>query len=198
MKRIISKINRIVKPIKVPDDFNSNISAWLLEQAKANNLSWLLAHANDGVIWGEVRSDGLHLSSTLFGPDLQDRTLQMARLFSETGELLLWRGDDGWKARLVKDGKGEVKEYYDEGHLLWGTAMDKNEDGSILSKDGFILLRHGAEGLCHAPPLRLQDANKLPLQLNVRHYLNYDGEGQVYVKFSRLISISSFDERKVF
>lgn len=198
MNRVISKISCKIQPVEVSDGFNRDINAWLLEKAKANNLRWLLAHANDGVIWGEVRSDGLHLSNVLFGPDLQDRTLQTARLFSETGELLLWRSGNGWGARLVKDGEGEIKEYYDEGQLLWGTAVDKNENGSIPSKDGFILLRHGAEGLCHAPPLRLQDANKLPLQLNVRHYLNYDDEGQAYVKFCRLISISSFDERKVF
>ena len=199
MQRIISKINcRVQPPDKMPDDINSNIKVWLLDQAKANNLSWLLAHANDGVIWGEVGSDGLHLSDVLFGPNLQTKSLQTARLFGETGELLLWRSDDGWKARLVKDGEGEVKEYYDEGQLLWGTDVEKSEDGSILSKDGFILLRHGAEGLCHAPPLRLQNANKLPLQLNVRHYLNYDEDGQAYVEFTRLVSICGFDERKVF
>lgn len=185
--RIISKVSSEIQPVQDLDDFNNNTMVWLLEKAKSNNLRWLLAHANDGVIWGEVRKDGLHLSNILFGPDLNNKTLQTIRLFGETGELLLWRSDSSWKGRLVKDNGGKEYEYYDEGQLLWGTAIES-------SKDGFVLLYHGAEGLRHAPPIDLQGSDELPLKLNMRHYINFDPDGQAYVEFSRLVSIGTCEQ----
>jgi len=176
-------------PVTVPVDFNGDIKTWLEQQANTHNFRWLLAHADDGVIWGEVRDDGLHLSTSLFGPELRAKTLQMARLFGEAGELYLWKSNNGWSARLVLEGKGSTKEYYDEHHLLWGTHVEK-------SKDGFILLRHGEEGLRHAPPFRTEN-DKITLVLNVRHFMGYDNEEQAYVDFSRLMSISPFNKKEV-
>jgi len=180
-----------IKPVIVNSDFNKNMKQWLEKEADTHGLRWLLVHAYDGVIWGEKRDDGLHLSTSMLKPDLRVSTLQMARLFGETGELLVWRTDNGWQARLVKDNEGEVKECYDEFQLLWGTDVDVEK-----SHDGFVLLRHGSEGLCHAPPFKSKD-DKLRLQLNIRHYINYDPDGQAYVDFSRLISVEAFNEKEV-
>lgn len=182
----ISTIKYSTPEISIPTDFNGDIKSWLEEKAKVNGLRWLLVHADDGVVWGEVRDDGLHLSNCLFGPDLRSETLQMARLFGETGELYFWRADGGWRSRLLKEGEGKENEYYDESQLLWGTEIEDEEDG-------FILLRQGAEGLRHAPPIH-KDNLKLPLKdnplrLNIRHFVEYDVDGQAYVKFSRLISV---------
>lgn len=175
-----------IKRVTVTSDFNEDMKKWLENEAKIHGLRWLLAHAYDGIIWGEEREDGLHLSNILFGPNLRISTLQMARLFGETGELLIWRGDNGWQVRMLKEGEGADKEYYDESQLLWGTDVEK-------SQDGFVLLRHGSEGLRHAPPFVSEDA-KLRLKLNIRHYINYDQDGQAYIEFSRLISINSFNQ----
>ena len=177
-----------IKQVNVDSDFNKNIKQWLEKEADTHGLRWLLAHVYDGVIWGEKRKDGLHLSTFLLKPDLRVSTLQMARLFGETGELLVWRTDNGWQTRLVKDNEGADKECYDDFQLLWGTDVEKNQDG-------FVLLRHGSEGLRHAPPFISKD-DKLRLQLNVRNYINYDVDGQAYVEFSRLISIEAFNEKE--
>lgn len=183
------KLKCEVKQVTVDSDFNINIIQWLEKEADTHGLRWLLAHAYDGVIWGEKSEDGLHLSSFLLKPDLRVSTLQMVRLFGETGELLVWRSDNGWEARLVKDNQGTDKECYDEFQLLWGTDVEK-------SQDGFVLLHHGSEGLRHAPPFKSK-IDKLRLQLNIRHYINYDLDGQAYVEFSRLISIEAFNEKEV-
>lgn len=177
--------------VTVPVDFNGDIKTWLEQQANTCNLRWLLAHADDGVIWGEVRDDGLHLSTHLFGPELRTKTLQMVRMFGEAGELYIWKSNNDWSARLVLEGEGDTKQYYDETQLLWGTHVDKIEDG-------FVLLYHGAEGLRHAPPMQLLEG-KLELQpvLNVRHFVNYDDDGQAYVEFSRLISIGLLNKEEV-
>lgn len=177
--------------VTVPIDFNGDIKTWMEQQANTHNLRWLLAHADDGVIWGGVRNDNLHLSTHLSGPELRAKTLQMVRMFGEAGELYIWKSNNGWSARLVLEGEGDTKQYYDETQLLWGTHVDKIEDG-------FVLLHHGAEGLRHAPPMQLP-VGKLerPLMLNVRHFVNYDDDGQAYVEFSRLISIGLLNKMEV-
>ncbi len=185
MKQILT-IPYSCQSTAVPADFNGSIKQWLEEQANTYSLRWLLAHADDGVIWGEVRESSLHLSGCLFEPDLRATTLQMARLFGEAGELYLWKNDNVWSARLVLEGKGDTAECYDEGYLLWGTHVEKNENG-------FVHLRHGSEGLRHAPPFHT-DKEKIILALNVRHFIEYDKEGQAYVEFSRLMSIN--EERR--
>ena len=189
----IPTIRYSIREVSVPTDFNGDIKSWLEDKAKVDGLRWLLAHADDGVIWGEVRDDILRLSNCLFSPDLRSETLQMARLFGETGELYLWRADGGWRSRLLKEGGGEKSEYYDESQMLWGTEIEGEEDG-------FTLLRQGAEGLRHAPPIHRADL-KLPLkdnplQLNIRHFVEYDEDGQAYVKFSRLISVGQVDNKE--
>lgn len=165
------------------DIINEDIKAWLEEKAKAHNLCWLLANAYDGVIWGELKQDRLHISNDLFGPELRSITLQSARLFGENNELLIWRANEGWQARLIKDCEGLDIECYEEHHLLWGTNIEQR-------KNGFALLRHGSEGRRHAPPVK-EDV-ELPLALKIRHYINYDEDGQAYVQFSRMVSISKF------
>jgi len=186
---MIQTIKSNIERVTVTSDFNEDIKKWLENEAKMHGFRWLLAHALDGIIWGEEREDGLHLSNILFGPNLRVDTLQMARLFGEKGELLIWRDDNGWQTRMLKDSEGIDKEYYDESQLLWGTDVEK-------SQDGFVLLRHGSEGLRHVPPFESKDA-KLRLKLNIRNYINYDPDGQAYVDFSRLISVEAFNEKEV-
>lgn len=172
---------------KFPVDVNGNIKAWLEEKAKAHNLCWLLAHAYDGVIWGEMRYGSLHVSTELFGPELRSTTLQSARLFGENSELLIWRANNGWQARLIKDGEGIDIECYEEQNLLWGTNVENR-------KNGFALLSHGSDGKRHAPPIK--EDFELPLAINIRHYIKYDEDGQAYVQFSRLVSIGKYKRRK--
>ncbi len=172
-----------IQPVSVPSNFETDPALALGKLAKEYHLHWLLAHADDGVIWGEFRADGLHLSSDVFpqvSPPLRVKTLQQARLFGQDAELLLWKNGAEWRATLAQDGQGENAEYYNESHLLWGTAVED-------SRDGFVLLVEGREGLRHAPPL--PSNSRLPALLQVRHYLNYDPDGQAYIALSRLVGI---------
>lgn len=174
---------------------------WLTAQAKANNLHWLLAHTEGGVIWGERRDDGkLHLSCEAFGPKslmLQWSTLQQARLFGEAGELLLWYGPGGWRARLIHDRTGVAVEWIDkEEHLLWG---DHQADGTTVT-DGFMQIVEGSQGIVHAPPigdaapLRQQPPSPPEMtdraRLLVRHYLGEDDAGVVRIAYSRLMKLA--------
>lgn len=174
------------------------LQSWLAKNNAVGALRWLLAHADDGVVWGRVENRTLITSHDVTGehsrarkvcPPLRSETLQQARLFSEAGELLLWRsGECRFSYRLITDTEDENTAHwrraYDEHQMLWGTH------GTPLS-DGFTLLRHGAEGLAHAFPRPLvvhPNEEIKPPRLTVRHYLNREGPARVVA--SRLVNIS--------
>lgn len=176
-------------PIDV-DGIGDDARSWLAAQAREYGLTTLLAHADDGVIWGKMASDELVTSDQPFpevSPPLCALTLQQARLFSPEAELFLWRGETGWRARLVQEGSGDSGDYYDEVQLLWG-----NQHKEV--KDGFTLVSEGQQGLLHAPPVKVPKTafapTHHPLRLDVRHYLMTDLEtGLLRVVLSRLVAV---------
>lgn len=193
MKREIKQHRAVVEPVVV--DSLGDVKGWLQEQADKHNLKYLLAHADDGVIWGKVDTNGRLVTSDSVAPEvspqLRAETLQQARLFAEHAELLLWRdGDNQWHARLIRDAaKGETATFtdaIDEPQVLWGT------DPQPLGND-FTLMTDGAQGLRHAVPLRVEgkfDEASRPLRLLVRHYLKDDDSG-----FTRIVASRLFDLR---
>jgi CRISPR-associated protein (TIGR03984 family) len=195
MKREIRPHPAVVEPIAT--DNITDVKQWLQTQAATYGLVWLLAHADDGVIWGRVTNGQVITShdaaqndneAKKVCPPLRLETLQQARLFAVHGELLLWRdGDNAWHARLIRDAQNgestEWNEAFDEPQLLWGTH------GRHLSSD-FTLLEDGAQGLRHAVPRKLPlDASRetIPPRLIVRHYTNKDGFTRIVA--SRLVDL---------
>ncbi len=167
---------------------------WLMAKAVAGML--LLAHADDGVIWGKVTSSehGIHIEfpSTNLLPQapLRNETLIMARLFDANQEIFLWQVDEGeWCARLLQDGVGDTCEYIDEAQILWGDIKEKQQKG-------FARLTEGAQGLRHAPPqeLLINEARVHKAHLTVRHYL-HDEDGWLRVAFSRLVKPETEDKQ---
>jgi len=172
------------------EEFADGPVAWLAQQAITYGLTTLLAHADDGVIWGRMVGGRLALSSDAFpkvSPRLRAVTLQQARLFGEQAELLVWRDGDGhWHGRLLDDNGTDLRGWrFDEAQLQWGDHVE-------AEKDGFTLLAEGQEGLRHAVPLPAGDISFdppgwHPLCLRVRHYLERDKEdGILIITQSRL------------
>ena len=198
--RQIRGIHRQVQPVAVEAIPEERISDWLITQAKAHNLVTMLAYADDGVIWGRVEEGQLITASGAFpeddvSPTLCCVTLQQVRLFGSDAELLLWRADGGWQARLVTDGAGEKVDAFDEWQILWGTRRESTQDG-------FTLVADGALGHRHAPPVKIDahlfapDEGRRPLRLQVRHYLETDpNSGLLRVALSRLVRVS--DETQI-
>ncbi len=192
MKREIKLYPAVVVPIAT-DGISSDIKKWLQRQATQYGLKWLLAHADDGVIWGKADQGELVTSDSItpeVSPPLRRETLQQVRLFAPYAELLLWRdGDDQWHARLIRDAK-EVetpvwREAIDEYQILWGTHAEP------LS-NGFTLMTDGLQGLRHAVPLEVRGTFKeeyRPLRLWVRHYIKEDEDGFARIVVSRLLDL---------
>ncbi len=190
MKREIKQYPAVVEPVAT--DSLSNVKDWLQAQATRYQLKWLLAHADDGVIWGTVDNGQLVTSDSVapeVSPPLRTETLQQARLFAEHAELLLWRdGDNQWHARLIRrpaDGETPTfTEAIDEPHMLWGTH------GKHCN--GFTVLWDGAQGLRHAVPMELplgENNETDPPRLWVRHYLQEDPNGFTRIVVSRLFDL---------
>jgi len=169
-------------------DVGADPVAWLTSQATPG--MFLLAHVDDGVIWGKVTkgTEGAQLifpsTTLLLQAPLRPETLIMARCFDAQQEIFLWRlCEDEWRARRIEDGAGEPCDYYDEHQILWGTQ-------ATAAVNGFVKMTEGAQGLHHAPPAELltNDGQNQEhrVRLPVRHYLISD-EGWLRVGYSRLV-----------
>jgi len=171
------------------DGVERDLMSWLHPLGRDYSVRWLLAHADDGVIWGRWTEDGVDVLGTrLEGrdpmyrsdfsyPELRASTLQTLRAFGPSAEVLLWRdGDGAWRARLVRDAregeKARFAEAFDEEQILWGTKGKPIGDGM------FVEMSDGAQGLRHAVPLPGaagdHGTNVRPLRLCVRHYVAED------------------------
>jgi len=196
----------------IATDDLSELKTWLEGKANAHNLNWLLAHLDDGVVWGNRQGGRLVLASEILKkmeqqdniqvkaayeatPELRLETLQQARLFGKKAELLLWRdGDNQFHARLIKDSdttNATWLDCFDEPQLLWGTH-------GIPADDKFTLIWDGSQGMHQIVPIKLAldvDSkiveNKFP-KLRVRHYLSHEGEARVVA--SRLFGIDNDEE----
>lgn len=191
MRRNISEqYPAIVELLSV--DKPAEIRTWLREMAIRHHLRWLLAHADDGIIWGENRADRLATSDEItpeISPPLRISTLRQARLFSDRGELQIWREDDDWKGCLIREARGgdtpTFTESIDEMRILWGTEADPLDAN-------FTRFTDGGQGLRHTVPLTVDGSFKpgeRPLRLRVRHYLGEDDFGLANIVASRLVDL---------
>lgn len=172
---------------------NDNLKKWLTEYNLTYNLTYLLAHADDGVIWGRFDNGKLTTAEKIFYPcdfnlyfpELRPLTLQQCRIFGLNGEVLLWRiSDKKFRWRFI--GNPE-EDKISESQILWGT--------NGIKKDNFTLLWDGSQGLKHAVPfidIELKgDRLVQPVRLVVHHYITYDVEGVARIYCSRLVNLST-------
>lgn len=165
------------------------------DASAAPETTWLLAHCDDGVIWGERRQSGWCLSSSAFpevSPPLVRSRIQELRLFGRDCELLLWRTGDGlrgrWLTDAIHDGATGALSPKDEIILLLGNRAVGP------SQDGFTLVAE-ASGSCQAVPLlcndsEFRDGRNWPLRLRLRHFFSSDPySGVVRVSATRFVGV---------
>lgn len=185
----------LIEQISV-EDFEKNPEGWFLKHSPGAE-AWLLVHADDGVIWGQLRDDRLVTAREIFGekaaPPLRAQTIQQARLFNREAEIRVWRKENSFQACRIVDAPAGKTEFFDEEHFLWGTRI-------IARRDGFTRVAEGARGFVQAVPLDVPDgafdsgvsapnSGRHPLRLGVRHYVEYDSDGQAYISLSRLTGL---------
>lgn len=168
---------------------DQDLFEWLNAHAQTYNLKYLLAHADDGIIWGHFRQGVLNISNCVLpqSPLLHLATLQQCRVFSQAGEVMLWRFGGRWRSRFISDLKVNL---IAENQILWGTYGHKRED------EGFTILRDGSQGLKHAVPItdiEVDKAERLvrPVRLTVYHYIDHEDDGIARIYLSRLVDLTT-------
>lgn len=190
----------ICESVPVPSfqpDEELELKDWINSQADKYNLQYILAHADDGVIWGHFRTGYLTTSepsnlSNSPSPLLRVVTLQQCRIFGKSGEILLWKSNNTWQSRFLID-PPDKEHIIEERQLLWGTHGKKREP------EGFTYLKDGSQGLKHAVPfteIELDEDGKLKksVQLVVHHFIGYDDDGLARIVLSRLVDLTTEDK----
>ena len=173
---------------------DDDLRSWLESQAPSvsTQTPYLLAHAEDGVIWGRFDQGKLIIANEVFTesnfPRLRLCTLQQCRIFGREGEVLLWKYGEKWKWRPI--GNPE-EDKISERQILWGTHGEK--------RGNFTLLWDGSQGLKHAVPLSIITGSDGQLDKRVRllvyHYINYNNEdGLARIYRSRLVDLTTKEE----
>lgn len=198
-----SKIYQQLTQISEETLTETSLKNWLIQHAITEDyqLPYLLAHAEDGIIWGrfDVEKGILETCDRTFAECkfscLRLSTLQQCRIFGEAGEVLLWNDNGVWRSRIILQSKisnliaQEQIALVPESQILWGTQ------GKINGK--FTLLSDGSQGLQHAVPIVVEesyfkkDKKELyrPVKLEVHHYFCYDLDGVARILLSRLVSL---------
>ena len=167
--------------------------------AEARDTCWLLAHCDDGVVWGKRgrNQGGWELSHVPFpniSPRLSEENLQQIRLFGSQREVLIWRTDNGFRGRVLADTDRITEKSLRpkvEMHILVGNRLLK---GPV---DGFSLIgdargtRHAVPIVCHANDFRVGERTRWPLRMKIRHYLTQEEDtGIVRIAASRLVDLT--------
>jgi len=180
---------------------DENVREWLVKQMQDNKLTFLLAFADDGVIWGRMDDGALVIAHETSQKEdkknyteLRGKTLQLAHVFGKDMEIRLFRDEMGnWKfAEIKDDGK-----FITESQILWG---DKLDDKDQPVNENFTRLKAERKGI---PPQILPierkeytDSGKY-VRLEVHHMVDFDkNTGEAYIKLSRLAWLSA-EEKKV-
>lgn len=189
MGRQSNSMTYITKPLAV----DANLAdAYVRFAELLGGEAFLLAFADDGVIWGRIKGGKLVTSHDVFpevSPPLREITLQQAHLFNQKGEVRLWRAPEGLQAVHIEDKTSPEEDALDEFYLLWGTRLEKK------GNNAFSLVTEGSRGFQHGVPLALQQEGfsdtegKHLLRLHVRHYLAYDETGSAFIMLSRLVDL---------
>jgi len=176
------------KVIDEVPEANDKVVGWITTHLKDHK--FLLAFADDGVIWGQMDDKKLVTSHDIDGkvsPELRGKTLQQAFIFDDKEEVRLFRDEaNKWQARCVVDGN----EVIEESQILSG-------DRVLSSQRKFThVLNARQQGLSHIVPLEIENSQLDPdeggtqcLCLDVHHTIDFNANGEAYVAVSRLAGL---------
>ena len=184
----------IHQPIEIPTGFNESPLAAIGELMQNHELEYALAIEDDGITLGKRQKDGTLATKTPAFLTDGPHKIQQLYLFGPTGQILIWRKDEGFCISRIDDQQlppndeyGLVS-HYDDIHMLWGNAAETQP------ADTFTMMQEADRGFRFWIPLTIEPPQQAGLV--VRHYLQQDEDGQCYVPYSRLVDIVQIQEGK--
>lgn len=212
----MKKPSDLVKPEDAPKT-NADVRNWIAQKmseiaqrvADTSGMTYLLAHADDGVIWGKFANEEFHTSYEVdpkradphrrISPELDGITLQQAFLFNTACEIRLFRDELGnWQSCKIDDNGVDANECIDELQILWGDYVNKKDGYPRNMQHDFTLVRDKIQqGLDHMLPIKItaSDINKnLRARLRIRHFIETDeNTGEARIALSRLVNLEVKD-----
>lgn len=169
---------------------NDDLKGWAEAHLNEDH-PYLLAFADDGVIWGKLAQNALVTSNAIddeISPILHKDTLQQASVFGKESEIRLFKTEDRkWKVIEITDTADIIK----ESQILWGSRA--------LESDGEFTQVFDArqQGLDHIVPLNIENSVLDPdeggtqcIRLDVHHFVGYnDKTGEARIVASRLAGL---------
>ena len=177
-----------------------SVVSWIESQMSIKR-PFLLAFADDGVIWGKLKDEKLVTSHEIdknISPILQELTLQEAFIFGEKEEIHVFHNEKrDWIAAEIIDGA----DFLTESQILWG-------DRALPGKDGFTPVFNARQnGLFHIVPLEIRNKEIDPgekgdkcIRLDLHHTILFDGDtGEARIGYSRLagLRLGKLDEMMI-
>lgn len=170
-----------------------------------NGLSYLLAHADDGAIWGKylngqfLTSHGISQNSTSasISPELRGITLQQAFIFNPTCEVRLFRDElRKWQAREVIE--IERDRFVEELQIVSGNRVRTSFNGEFTHV--YDLRQQGLDQIVPIDITQKDFDADLRARLRVRHFIAFDdqknekdisqqGTGEARLVLSRLVNV---------
>jgi len=154
--------------------------------------AWLLARADDGVIWGMIANGELRVGGDERPGEvrpLRRETVQDLKVFSPEGELRLWRRDAELRAALVTTADAPPGQHFvtaeDRSFPLLGSPDNGQQPGS------FSRYRGGAGQQHFVPVFDLP-----PLWLDARFYYAATDSGVLRMFEYRLLSLSGQGDQR--
>ena len=169
-----------------------DILAFISNKAPDYNAGFAVCRLYHAVHFGRIIADDIVFYPGV-SPDYS-RDLNQLRLFSETGELLIWRKGSGqFMYRIRKDGVGDIDAVYVEAEqILWGTNVRTPEPGWVeLFEDRGIRLVIPSD-IVHSPEGTSTKLNNRYI-LKTRNYIEYNQIGQAGYVDCRFVALALED-----
>lgn len=159
-----------------------------------NDAGWVLGHAMDGLLWGQIAAGQLVLAcdaDATWGACLKSTTLLDLRIFDRTRELRIWRADGTLQCFLVSESQIDSPSLaYDEPQIF---IAGKRRDFLDANGVRFSLIE-GPSGQRQAIPVDWDGTREFQ-RLWVRHYVSPgDESGMLRVAESRLMDIAPVND----
>lgn len=186
--------------LPIPTD--KTVREWITEQIKIkeNKQTWLLAFADDGVIWGRMDSGNLVIAHEASQKEdkknytqLRGETLQQAHLFGDKVEIRLFRDEKNqWQAVRIEDEERIIP----ESQILWGDKLAEGKDQPVNKKFTKLLAERKGIPPQILPIEREKYTEGKNVRLEVHHMVDFNADGEAYIKLSRLAGLS-MEEKNV-
>lgn len=172
---------RKIKSVEIKEkyDESKDLRQFLIEKVnkELGGNCLLLVYKYNQVYIGSIIKDNLNV---LGDDQFELKYITEIRMFSESGELHLWKYGDKfkWRLRIDEEVEGEIH-IYEEKHVIWGTKINTKNTNELVEEHRGMRIQFPRE-IINEP---------LPIKYEVRNYFNFDEDGMIKFYDARLVKI---------